>query len=287
MLEASLFGLACAFLWGMSDYFLSKGSKKLNLYVSNVFLKVPGLVLLVPFVLYRGFDVAVDKHFLILALAGLINMLAYFFHTKALSLGKAGVVVSIGSIYPIFTLIFSVVAVGLNLSWTNAALFILITVGVFFISSSDKVFNLKQFRAKPILYALLSAVALGVNFGLLGFIKGVYEWQELLLVIGSFMFIFSLLMYRFQPRIKRVNFSKQLKHAKFTIIAGTLLTLGSFFYYIGFEKTGAVTVLTIFSSTSPLFVIALGRYFNKETLHSYQYFGVVLVLGGVILLNTL
>lgn len=90
--------------------------------------------MLLPVIFIRGFTIAFDKHFLILSLAGLINMLAYFFYTKALSLGSASVVVSLGSIYPIFTLIFSVVAVGLRLSWTTVALFILIAVFKNFVS---------------------------------------------------------------------------------------------------------------------------------------------------------
>jgi len=130
ILLATIGGLITLVFWGASDYFLGKGGKESDEYLTVFISEVPGVLVALPFVLWYGLGAGLDTTLAIIFIISVLFFIGTVLYIKALNIGPFGVAAPIGNLYPLVTLLLGVAFFGIVFSAIQFAALLAIIAGI-------------------------------------------------------------------------------------------------------------------------------------------------------------
>lgn len=279
-----IFGLGAAVGWGFADFLAAISARRIGSVGAVVASQTVGLAGYA--VLFVANDVAFDVSALDVTLllgSGAVAAGAYFALYRGLELGPITLVSPIGSAFALVTILLAVVLLGESLRGAVLA-GVIVTLGGVFLTSTD----LRRLGAEVrrhwggIPFGLLAMV----GFGVAAFITGRYA-QEVgwLLPIaigraGSIIVVLTVAARRSGPVVRGMG----LGDLALITVVGLADLLGIAMYSMGSER-GLISIVAAASAAFTLIPVAGGLAFFGERPAPNQGFGVVMVIGGLLLLG--
>ena len=272
---ASLLALLSSAMWGSSDFFAGKLSKKHHPFAVLGFSQVIGLVVGISIVIvsgdWHGKVLGFDGFLITGALAGLCGYIGLACLYEGLSTGRMGVVSPISSMSAVVPLAYALIT-GDTLSAITSVGVVIALVGVFCASGPELSQGLPL---KPLLLALGAAAGFGLA---LTFIAMGSQSSALLTMVSmrsATFFVTISLAIKFKTTGK---FSRQEMPA--LIFIGAADFLANLLLGIACTK-GPVSIAMVFGSLYPIATAVLAFKFLNERLHKVQYVGIALAVAGV------
>jgi drug/metabolite transporter (DMT)-like permease len=276
---ASLLALLSSAMWGSSDFFAGRLSKKHHPFAVLGFSQVIGLFVGILIVLvtgdWHGKILGFDGFLIPGVLAGFCGYIGLACLYEGLSTGRMGVVSPISSMSAVIPLAYTIVR-GDELSKITAIGIVIALIGVFCASGPELSNGLP---IKPLMLALGAAGGFG---SALTFIAIGSQSSALLTMVSmraATFFVTIALALKFKTTGKFTR--KQLPTLIFIGAADFLANL-----LLGIACTkGQVSVAMVFGSLYPIATAVLAFKFLHERLHKVQYFGIVLAVAGVAIIS--
>ena len=272
---ASLLALLSSAMWGTSDFFAGRLSKKHHPFAVLGFSQVIGLFVGVLIVVisgdWHGKVLGFDGYLINGALAGFCGYIGLACLYEGLSTGRMGVVSPISSMSSVIPLIYALMT-GDSLSTVTAIGVVVALVGVFCASGPELSQGLPL---KPLLLALGAAAGFGFA---LTFIAMGSQSSALLTMVSmraATFFVTISLAIKFKTTGK---FGK--KEMPALIFIGAADFLANLLLGIACTK-GLVSIAMVFGSLYPIATAVLAFKFLGERLHKVQYVGIALAVTGV------
>jgi len=272
---ASLLALLSSAMWGSSDFFAGRLSKKHHPFAVLGFSQVIGLFVGVLIVVisgdWHGKVLGFDGYLINGALAGFCGYIGLACLYEGLSTGRMGVVSPISSMSSVIPLIYALMT-GDSLSTVTAIGVVVALVGVFCASGPELSQGLPL---KPLLLALGAAAGFGFA---LTFIAMGSQSSALLTMVSmraATFFVTISLAIKFKTTGK---FGK--KEMPALIFIGAADFLANLLLGIACTK-GLVSIAMVFGSLYPIATAVLAFKFLGERLHKVQYVGIALAVTGV------
>jgi len=272
---ASLLALLSSAMWGSSDFFAGRLSKKHHPFAVLGFSQVIGLFVGVLIVVisgdWHGKVLGFDGYLINGALAGFCGYIGLACLYEGLSTGRMGVVSPISSMSSVIPLIYALMT-GDSLSTVTAIGVVVALVGVFCASGPELSQGLPL---KPLLLALGAAAGFGFA---LTFIAMGSQSSALLTMVSmraATFFVTISLAIKFKTTGK---FRK--KEMPALIFIGAADFLANLLLGIACTK-GLVSIAMVFGSLYPIATAVLAFKFLGERLHKVQYVGIALAVTGV------
>jgi uncharacterized membrane protein len=274
-----IYGLLAAIGWGTTDFLAAVSGRRLGSLPALAVSQLVGIVLATALFLVNGLV-------WFLVANGLIAMVAYSLHYRALELGPVAVVSPVGAGYAVVGFALAVLLLPNETPGPVAILGGIVTIGGVFLVSA----NLPALRAglheRP--PGLWWAVGSAVGFGVAGFILGVIakdsnDW------IATLFTTRIVLVLAYLPLLiaRRKTFHKIAGATAIAYVAaaaaGAFDLMGVASYSAGATR-GYLSVVLAASAIFPAIAVALSVVFLKERLVLNQYLGIAVVIGGLLLL---
>lgn len=276
---AALLALLSSAMWGSSDFFAGKLSKKHHPFAVLGFSQVIGLVVGISIVIvsgdWHGKVLGFDGFLITGALAGLCGYIGLACLYEGLSTGRMGVVSPISSMSAVVPLAYALIK-GDTLSAITSVGVVIALVGVFCASGPELSQGLPL---KPLLLALGAAAGFGLA---LTFIAMGSQSSALLTMVSmrsATFFVTISLAIKFKTTGK---FSRQEMPA--LIFIGAADFLANLLLGIACTK-GPVSIAMVFGSLYPIATAVLAFKFLNERLHKVQYVGIALAVAGVSIIS--
>lgn len=276
---AALLALLSSAMWGSSDFFAGKLSKKHHPFAVLGFSQVIGLVVGISIVIisgdWHGKVLGFDGFLITGALAGLCGYIGLACLYEGLSTGRMGVVSPISSMSAVVPLAYALIT-GDTLSAVTSVGVVIALVGVFCASGPELSQGLPL---KPLLLALGAAAGFGLA---LTFIAMGSQSSALLTMVSmrsATFFVTISLAIKFKTTGK---FSRQEMPA--LIFIGAADFLANLLLGIACTK-GPVSIAMVFGSLYPIATAVLAFKFLNERLHKVQYVGIALAVAGVSIIS--
>jgi drug/metabolite transporter (DMT)-like permease len=277
-------GLACAFAWGLSDWFSTLASRRIGALASVLgfhVLSVVGLAIAV--VATDALDGFGAKPVLVLAAIGAVSSIFYPVFYKALAIGPISIVSPIVSGYAAVTVLLAVVILDEGLGGGRLAAVLVAFLGVA-LASSD-VAQLHRIERRQLLglgLAVVAAVAGGVGVFGISYYSDELGWLGPIFVARCFTGALIALLcvrggrWRIPARSRGVL-------ALIGAIAA-LDTAGFVAFNIGVREADTSLIATA-SSPYAIVPIVLGVTILHERPKPVQWLGITFVIAGLILLG--
>jgi drug/metabolite transporter (DMT)-like permease len=277
---ASLLALLSSAMWGTSDFFAGRLSKKHHPFAVLGFSQViglgVGLVMVAISGNWHGKVLGLDGFLITGALAGLCGYIGLACLYEGLSTGRMGVVSPISSMSAVVPLAYALIVNDDSLSTITSAGVVIALVGVFCASGPELSQGLPL---KPLLLAL--GAAAGFGFALTFIAMGSQSSALLTMVSmrGATFFVTMAIALKFKSTGGFT--SKELPALIFIGAADFLANL-----LLGIACTkGLVSIAMVFGSLYPIATAVLAFKFLHERLHTIQYIGIALAVTGVSLIS--
>lgn len=277
---ASLLALLSSAMWGTSDYFAGRLSKKHHPFAVLGFTQVIGLAVGLLIVAisgdWQGKVLGFDGFLITGALAGLSGYIGLACLYEGLSTGRMGVVSPISSMSAVVPLAYALIVNGDSLSTITSVGVVVALVGVFCASGPELSQGLPL---KPLLLAL--GAAAGFGFALTFIAMGSQSSALLTMVSmrGATFFVTMAIALKFKTT---GGFSK--KEMPALIFIGAADFIANLLLGIACTK-GLVSIAMVFGSLYPIATAVLAFKFLHERLHKVQYIGIALAVTGVSLIS--
>ena len=277
---ASLLALLSSAMWGTSDYFAGRLSKKHHPFAVLGFTQVIGLAVGLLIVAisgdWQGKVLGFDGFLIMGALAGLCGYIGLACLYEGLSTGRMGVVSPISSMSAVVPLAYALIVNGDSLSTITSIGVVVALVGVFCASGPELSQGLPL---KPLLLAL--GAAAGFGFALTFIAMGSQSSALLTMVSmrGATFFVTMAIALKFKTT---GGFSK--KEMPALIFIGAADFIANLLLGIACTK-GLVSIAMVFGSLYPIATAVLAFKFLHERLHKVQYIGIALAVTGVSLIS--
>ena len=277
---ASLLALLSSAMWGTSDYFAGRLSKKHHPFAVLGFTQVIGLAVGLLIVAisgdWQGKVLGFDGFLIMGALAGLCGYIGLACLYEGLSTGRMGVVSPISSMSAVVPLAYALIFNGDSLSTITSVGVVVALVGVFCASGPELSQGLPL---KPLLLAL--GAAAGFGFALTFIAMGSQSSALLTMVSmrGATFFVTMAIALKFKTA---GGFSK--KEMPALIFIGAADFIANLLLGIACTK-GLVSIAMVFGSLYPIATAVLAFKFLHERLHKVQYIGIALAVTGVSLIS--
>ena len=282
-----IYGLLAAIGWGTTDFLAAVSGRRLGSLPALAVSQLVGIVLATALFLVNGQGVA-SLHGLVwfLIANGLIAMVAYSLHYRALELGPVAVVSPVGAGYAVVGFALAVLLLPNETPGAVAILGGIVTIcGVFLVSANLPALRAGLHERPP---GLWWAVGSAVGFGVAGFILGVIakdsnDW------IATLFTTRVVLVLAYIPLLvaRRRTFHKVAGATAIAYVAaaaaGAFDLMGVASYSAGATR-GFLSVVLAASAVFPAIAVALSVVFLKERLVVNQYVGIAVVIGGLLLL---
>jgi drug/metabolite transporter (DMT)-like permease len=287
VLIATIAGLVTAFCWGTSDWLSARGAKKLSPIAVNFGSQVTGFILCSILLLFADIHLPSASQLVRIVIAITLLDLGYMTFVKALASGTVGVIVPIGNSYPLVTLLLSVILLGDKPGSKQLAAFFCIILGaaVLAYEKNPKKVPLRQLHRETLL-AVIACFIWGTSFFLINPLVGQMSWQELIFFTEVWASLFAVCLIVAKYRIKSVNMAKRAVKSRVVIFAGATGSMGLLSTYLGAERAGSILIPAVLSSSAPLVASMWGAVIDKEILGVVKRIGTVIVVAGIVLLNT-
>jgi drug/metabolite transporter (DMT)-like permease len=276
---ASLLALLSSAMWGTSDFFAGRLSKKHHPFAVLGFSQVIGLFVGALIVVvsgdWQGKALGFDGYVINGALAGFCGYIGLACLYEGLSTGRMGVVSPISSMSSVIPLVYALMT-GDSLSALTSIGVVVALIGVFCASGPELSQGLPL---KPLLLALGAAAGFGFA---LTFIAIGSQSSALLTMVSmraATFFVTISLAIKFKTTGK---FGR--KEMPALIFIGAADFLANLLLGIACTK-GLVSIAMVFGSLYPIATAVLAFKFLNERLHKVQYVGIALAVAGVSIIS--
>ena len=279
-------GLAAALCWGTADYMSRNQSERIGYYktiIYSMLVTLAVLVFLTPMVSPNL--VASPLSLLALALAGVLNFVAFTFLYRAFHKGVVSVVAPVAYTYPAVTTVLSIVVLRTFLTTVQVVAIAGIIVGV--VLSSTRFSALKRpspgNEATSLTAGFVPAMGASLFFGAVylgvGYaapIVSVVIPVMMLRIVGISLGVFLAPFLGQDVRPTRGVFSREI------LVMGVLEAVGFLSLTYGISTPGgSLPIVTAISGMGGAVAASYGLLFLKERLEPNQVVGVALSLLGV------
>jgi drug/metabolite transporter (DMT)-like permease len=276
---ASLLALLSSAMWGTSDFFAGRLSKKHHPFAVLGFSQVIGLAVGLIIVVisgdWHGKVLGLDGFLITGAVAGLCGYIGLACLYEGLSTGRMGVVSPISSMSTVIPLAYALIQ-GDSLSTVTSFGVVIALVGVFCASGPELSQGLPL---KPLLLALGAAAGFGFA---LTFIAMGSQSSALLTMVSmraATFFVTLTIALRFKST---GGFS--LGEMPVLVFIGSADFIANLLLGIACTK-GLVSISMVFGSLYPIATAVLAFKFLHERLHKVQYIGIALAVTGISLIS--
>jgi drug/metabolite transporter (DMT)-like permease len=276
-LIAIVCSLISATLYGGADFFGGIATKRSSVLSVTAISQASGLVVLLaalPFL--GGHPSPADLAWGLLG--GVFGGIGISLLYHALSIGKMGVVSPITAVLAAIVPVAVGVMRGDPLHWFQFAGIGCALVAVVLISFSIEPTGEREYNTKGVKEAILSGIAIGAFFLVLGLSRPSAGIDALLAArVGSALFLLAL------GAITRTDLRPRNGTLPLLLLIGVVDMIANILFVIA-AQTGALAISAILSSLYPASTVFLARAILKERLQLSQKLGVVLALAGVALI---
>lgn len=284
ILIAVLGGLLAMFGYGASDFLAKKTINKIGSFRTVFFVQLIGIFFLIFYLLYdRSLPLFSFGNICSIVIFGIIEAVVYLALYRSFEIGKVSIVSPISSSYVIIAALISFFFFGEYFSQFKIGALTLVILGILMIAYDKNLFSdLKNTNwAKGVPEAL---IVLLVNGAYVPF------WDNFLVGPGWIIWvilrraIMVLAFFLYGIFLKKQKLELKSKNIWLWLILITLFeALGSFGNSWGYRFSNDTTsVVAAISSTYPIITVILARVFLGEKLKKYQYWGIFLIIIGII-----
>lgn len=276
-------GLGAALSWGLVDYIAALASRRLgSLRVVLGFHVAATLILAVLAVATGTLGDVTWSDIPLFVFVGALGWGAYISFYRALEIGPISIVSPIVSGYAAVTVVLAVIVLGEQLSGLEATAVAVAFVGVVLASADlGQIARIERLRALGLVFAIAAMFLFG------GFVLGVaYDADELgwlapIFLARAFSTVF---VAATAVRMGRSRIPLAPRILGTLVLIGALDTLGYIFFNVGVRQAETAVVATA-SMPYAVVPIALGVFLLHERPTPSQWFGVGLLLLGLVLLG--
>lgn len=278
-------------LWGIADLFYKKGNEEKERYSHLKTGILVGFVMGIHAIIYMiakhlSFDFLAMLKYLPVSLCYIISMVIGYKGLKYINLSvsspiqnSSGIITSI-----LLCIIFKV-----SLSTYEIIGLLLMAIGVWILSyienKGNKKIVLKQIGLTAIIFPILYLIIDGAGT----FLDAVYLdhleliSEDMALIAYEFTFlIYGIITYIYLKfKKEKITIYKE----KDKLLAAIFETLGQFTYVFAISSHSVITAPIVACYSA--FSVFLSRLFLKEKLNKWQYFALILIFGGIIILAIL
>ena len=282
-----IFGLVAALGWGLADFLGALASRRLGSLPAVVVGQVLSAVVITVILVGSGYDLSgLSGLWWIVAINGVVAMLAYAAHYHALELGPVSVVSPIGASYAVVGVLLAIVLLGERPSSLALLGMATTVVGTVLVSTDIRALRAGLREHPP---GLWWAVTSAILFGVAGFTLGTLSrdtgvWQVAMFASrGAMIVAFVPLVAARRHEFSRSRLAMRAGIA-LALAAGAADILGVASFSAG-TTAGYLSIVLAASAVFPLVAVALSHYVLGERLVLNQYVGVAGVVGGLLLLG--
>lgn len=278
------FGLIAMLGWGLSDFLGAYISRKTTPLKAFTLTRTFGLLLLALFFLIFTTPVRFSPFSIILVLVtAVLYVLSGLSYYKGLTIGQVSVISPVASSYPALTVILSVLLLKESLTSQQIAAISLAILGS--ILASFKLKDLIKLNpknaARGVNYAIFASLCWSFMLLFIGILSSDLGWYVTVLLLNAF----SLLYLVSYSKVYKKDISFPAKGIILIIVLSAILDVFAVLSYSFGTTITYVAIIATVSSVYPAITILLARFFFKEKLDVNQWFGVLLVLVGLVLLS--
>lgn len=282
-----IYGLLAAIGWGATDFLAAVSGRRLGSLPALAVSQLIGITGATALFVVNG-DGFSSLHGLVgfLLANGVIAMIAYSLHYRALELGPVAVVSPVGAGYAVVGFSLAVLLLPNEHPGPAAVLGGVLTIcGVFLVSANLPALRAGLHERPP---GLWWAVGSAIGFGVAGFILGVIakdsnDWVATLFTTRVVLvFVYLPLLFARRRTFHKVASATTIAYVA-AAAAGAFDLMGVASYSAGATK-GYLSVVLAASAVFPAIAVALSVIFLKERLVVNQYVGIAVVIGGLLLL---
>jgi hypothetical protein len=272
---ASLLALLSSAMWGTSDFFAGRLSKKHHPFAVLGFSQVIGLFVGILIVVisgdWQGKVLGFHGYLINGALAGLCGYIGLACLYEGLSTGRMGVVSPISSMSSIIPLVYALIN-GDSLSTLKSIGVVVALIGVF-CASGPELSN--GVPLKPLLLALGAAAGFGFALTFISLGSQSSALMTMVSMRATTFFVTISLAIKFKTTGKF-----DINEMPALIFIGAADFLANLLLGIACTK-GLVSIAMVFGSLYPIATAVLAFKFLGERLHKIQYVGIVFAVAGV------
>jgi uncharacterized membrane protein len=284
-----IYGLVAALGWGLADFFAHLAGRRLGSLMAVVIGQVFAATAVTAILLASGNGLSsLSGWWWLVAINGIVAMLAYALHYHALELGPVSVVSPVSAGYAVVGVLMAVLILGERPSGLAFVGIACTIVGAVLVSTDLQAMR-AGLRARP--PGLWWAAASAVGFGIAGFTLGVISQETGMWQVAVFSSRIAMIV-AFVPLVvaRRGQFGRLrtstalLAGVGFALVAGATDVLGVASYSIGTEH-GYLSIVLAASAVFPLIAVLLSHLTLHERLAPNQYVGIAVVVLGLLLLG--
>jgi drug/metabolite transporter (DMT)-like permease len=292
---AIILGLTGALCWGGADFAARFASRRVGAYRTLFFMQFFGFIALSVYLKFRGgfFEgIAPGWHpWALAALAGVINMIASLSLYYSFQIGVMSIVAPVSSAYPALTVALAI-ASGERITALRGAGLAVTLVGVILAATTftsaaastlnETAANETAHLTKGVGWALLAALGFGVLFWFLGF--------YVVPAVGATISVWVIRLTCFSVlAVAAVPTRQSLKLPSgsvwWLLAAVGFLDTAAFVANNAGLHTGQVSVVSVLASLYGAVTVLLAWIFLREKLKRSQWFGIVLIFVGIVLVS--
>lgn len=279
-----IFGLLSSLFFAFCYITLKKGYEELKPSVAFFFDALFGLVIWIPFSLILGISWNSVLDVMGWAFLSAILSEAYFFFV--LSKGEITITGTLLASYPIYTAIFSRFINNEILSSVQLVAISLTIIGTLIVSTEKKI-KITDFKKKDyIFWALSGAIAVGLSDSLSKRAIDTISLQDFLFALALVQLPVSLMYLRIESQSSKVvlDVFKNLKKHRSAIIGSLLNIMGVLFLWLSFSNTLA-SIASPLTASYPVLMVILAYLLLNEKIKKKDYFGIMFVIIGILLVS--
>ncbi len=264
--------------WGFGDFFIQKGTRKIGDVETLAWIGVLGSIGLVPFIWKDLSLVMQGSSFLILLVLGIVTFAIGIVNFEALRRGKLSIVeVILETELPIAVLL-GIVFLRESLSLLEAALILLVFIGIVLIAAEPGALKRKHFLEHGAILALFAAG----GYGVIDFLTAVgAKTISPLLTIWFTWATFTIICLIYLAYTGRIRhfFRDAGRYKGLVLSMGIVDTLAWVLFAIA-VRNNELAITVAITESYPAIALILGVAVNKEKVAIHQYAGAVIAVGA-------
>jgi len=286
LLTITLLGILSLTLFGVGDYAIGRGARKVNPHVVNFVLQLMAFVVIAPIALYMGISMHSSSDAIGTLAIGFGFGIGYYFGVKALALGPFGVASPIQNAYSVVALVVGLLFFGIALSAMAVFSLAMVAVGAVLLTFSKDLLKGKLLHSETAKLAGLCMVIQGASFAFLTPFIRRNEWHEILFVmsLGTLLVTAALMFRAFAQRTHEMKILFT-KHITAAVVGGLFTGIGGISLFIAGGIDDNIVLPAVLSSASPLATSLIAYVVDRERLPLINRIGAIMVVAGVVVLN--
>lgn len=283
---AALLGVLAACSWGIADYMVGRSAKALGPLAAALLVNVLGAVVYAgayALFLHTGVTFTASGMAYTVA-AGVCFGVAQVAFFRAMHLGPIGLVSAVSSVYPLCTLLVSVLFFAARISAVQALGILLVVGGV--VAASG--ISVRGRLGKGPLVALLPVLAWGTGWGLAAQAVTKMSWQAVSLIDLFVTVGVLLLLVPFVKGSERIRFAGLRAGLSMSVVwcAAVVQMLGMLWLYLGVNAVPhKAAIVVAISSCYPVLTIFLALRNLNEKLPLVPLLGGIVGILGIVILS--